>query len=157
MPIPLRPDCDGPQVLAEARRSKDGPQARRLLAMAAIYDGASRTEAARISGVTLQIVRDWVMEFNARGPGGLIDRVEAFLNGTMAATRRNRNTGRWEDVCTIGRSDMAFVRSLSDCFRVQHVAVRILVVQTHLGLWKEPPHTRRCRARSCVSEIVLLP
>jgi hypothetical protein len=29
-----------------ARKSKDGPQARRLLALAAIYEGASRTEAA---------------------------------------------------------------------------------------------------------------
>jgi transposase len=57
-----------------ARRSKDGPQARRLLALAAIYDGATRTEAARIGGVTLQIVRDWVMKFNAHGPEGLIDR-----------------------------------------------------------------------------------
>jgi transposase len=49
------------------------PQARRLLALAAIYDGASRTEAARISGVTLQIIRDWVMRFNARGAGGQLD------------------------------------------------------------------------------------
>ena len=40
---------------------------RRLLALAAIYDGANRTEAARIGGVTLQIIRDWVMRFNARG------------------------------------------------------------------------------------------
>ena len=42
--------------------------------MAAIYEGASRTEAARIGGVTLQIVRDWVLKFNAQGPEGLIDR-----------------------------------------------------------------------------------
>ena len=41
---------------------------------AAIYEGASRTEAARIGGVTLQIVRDWVLKFNADGPAGLIDR-----------------------------------------------------------------------------------
>jgi transposase len=61
-------------LTAEARRSKDGPQARRLLSLAAIYDGASRTEAARIGGVTLQIVRDWVMKFNAHGADGLIDR-----------------------------------------------------------------------------------
>lgn len=39
-------------------RSKDGAQARRLLALAAIYDAATRTEAAKIGGVTLQIVRD---------------------------------------------------------------------------------------------------
>ena len=42
--------------------------------MAAIYDGASRTEAARIGGVTLQIVRDWVLRFNAEGLAGLVDR-----------------------------------------------------------------------------------
>ena len=51
-----------------------GPQARRLLALAAIYEGATRTQAAAIGGVTLQIVRDWVVKFNARGPDGLIDR-----------------------------------------------------------------------------------
>ena len=73
MPIPLRADFDAGMVRAAAKRSKDGPQARRLLALAAIYDGASRTEAAKIGGVTLQIVRDWVMKFNAHGPEGLID------------------------------------------------------------------------------------
>ena len=74
MPIPLRSDFDASQLRALARKTKDGPQARRLLALAAIYEGASRTEAARIGGVTLQIVRDWVLKFNAQGPEGLIDR-----------------------------------------------------------------------------------
>ena len=74
MPIPLRADFDASQLRSVARRSKDGPQARRLLALAAIYDGASRTEAARIGGVTLQIVRDWVVKLNAHGPDGLVDR-----------------------------------------------------------------------------------
>lgn len=74
MPIPLRADFDAQMVRAAARRSKDGPQARRLLALAAIYDGATRSEAAKIGGVTLQIVRDWVVKFNALGPDGLIDR-----------------------------------------------------------------------------------
>ena len=73
MPIPLRVGFDARMVRAAARWSKDGPQARRLLALAAIYDGASLTEAAKIGGVTLQIVRDWVMKFNAHGPEGLID------------------------------------------------------------------------------------
>jgi len=74
MPIPLRSDFDTVALRAIARRSKDGPQARRLLALAAIYEGGTRTEAARIGGVTLQIVRDWVVKFNAHGPEGLIDR-----------------------------------------------------------------------------------
>ena len=74
MAVPLRADFDAVGVRCWARKSKDGPQARRLLALAAIYEGASRTEAARIGGVTLQIVRDWVLKFNADGPAGLIDR-----------------------------------------------------------------------------------
>ena len=64
MAIPLRADFNAGLVRAAAKRSKDGPQARRLLALAAIYDGANRTEAAEIGGVTLQIIRDWVMRFN---------------------------------------------------------------------------------------------
>jgi len=74
MPIPLRADFDAQMVRSAAKRSKDGPQARRLLALAATYEGATRTEAARIGGVTLQIIRDWVLKFNAHGPEGLIDR-----------------------------------------------------------------------------------
>lgn len=74
MPVPLRDDFEASQLRVFARKTKDAPQARRLLALAAIYDGASRTDAARIGGVTLQIVRDWVVKFNAQGPEGLIDR-----------------------------------------------------------------------------------
>ena len=74
MPIPLRADFNAPRLRAIARRAKDAAQTRRLLALAAVYDGARRTDAATIGGVTLQIVRDWVMKFNAHGPDGLIDR-----------------------------------------------------------------------------------
>jgi len=73
IPISLRGDFKASQLRALARKTKDGPQARRLLALAAIYDGATRTEAAKIGGVTLQIIRDWVMRFNARGAAGLLD------------------------------------------------------------------------------------
>jgi hypothetical protein len=58
MPIALRSDFDAALARAAAKRSKDGPQARRLLALVAIYEGATRTEASKIGGVTLQIIRD---------------------------------------------------------------------------------------------------
>ena len=74
MPIPLRPDFDAVRVRRAARESKDAKQVRRLLALAAIDDGATRTQAAAIGGVTLLIVRDWVLRFNAQGPEGLVDR-----------------------------------------------------------------------------------
>ena len=72
--IALRPDFTGQQLRGLARRSKDAAQARRLLALAVISDGGTRSEAARLGNVTLQIVRDWVLRFNAEGPEGLIDR-----------------------------------------------------------------------------------
>ncbi len=71
---PLRSDFDTVKVRAAARSSKDAGQTRRLLALAEIYDGASRTQAAQVGGVTLQIVRDWVVKFNTFGPQGLIDK-----------------------------------------------------------------------------------
>ena len=73
-PIPLRLDYDGAGLRALARRSKDADQTRRLLALALIYDGGSRRSAAQLGGVGLQIIRDWVLRFNAHGPDGLIDR-----------------------------------------------------------------------------------
>lgn len=72
--VALRGDFKTSSLRKLARQSKNGPQTRRLLALAAIYEGASRSEAAKIGGVTLQIVRDWVLKFNALGPDGLIDR-----------------------------------------------------------------------------------
>ena len=70
MAVSLRGDFDASQLRGLAKKTKDGPQARRLLALAAIYDGATRSEAAQIGGVGLQIVRDWVVRFNAEGPTG---------------------------------------------------------------------------------------
>ena len=55
--IDLRDDFDGRGLRALAKSAKDAAQVRRLLALAAIYDGGSRTDAARISGVGLQTVR----------------------------------------------------------------------------------------------------
>jgi len=49
MPIALRTDFDASALRREARRAKDAGQARRLLALAAIYDGATRTEAASVN------------------------------------------------------------------------------------------------------------
>lgn len=73
-PIPLRLDYDAALLRRIARDVADAVQVRRLLALAMIYDGGSRTQAAAAGGVTLQVVRDWALRFNAQGPEGLIDR-----------------------------------------------------------------------------------
>ena len=70
---PLRPDFCAADLRALARASKNANQTRRLLALASIYDGGSRRAAAEVGGVSAQIIRDWVVRFNARGPDGLLD------------------------------------------------------------------------------------
>ena len=72
--IRLRSDYSADELRRLAKASRDAKQTRRLLALASIYDGGSRTAASRIGGVGLQIVRDWVVRFNAGGPGELVDR-----------------------------------------------------------------------------------
>ena len=72
--IGLRSDYSSDELRRLAKASRDAKQTRRLLALASIYDGGSRTVAARIGGVGLQIVRDWVVRFNTEGPAGLLDR-----------------------------------------------------------------------------------
>jgi transposase len=71
--ISLREDFTSKDLRLLARRSRDGGRARRLLALAEIYDGGARNDAARIGGVGLQTIRDWVLRFNAKGADGLVD------------------------------------------------------------------------------------
>jgi transposase len=71
--VGLREDYEGAQLRALAKRSSDAAQTRRLLALAMIYDGSSRSDAAKIGGVGLQTVRDWVLAFNTEGPSGLVN------------------------------------------------------------------------------------
>jgi transposase len=72
--IGVRSDYTSADLRQLARRSGDPDQVRRLLAVALILDGGSRSEAAQVAGVTLQIVRDWVLRFNEGGPDGLATR-----------------------------------------------------------------------------------
>jgi transposase len=86
--LPLRPDFTAADLRGHARRSRDANQARRLLALATIYDGGSRGDAARIGDVGLQIVRNWVVRFNAQGPDGLIDRKAAGASPRLSEAQR---------------------------------------------------------------------
>ena len=71
--VPIRTDYAAGEVRRLAKRAKDGAQARRLLALAAVLDGVSREEAARLAGMDRQTLRDWVIRFNELGPDGLIN------------------------------------------------------------------------------------
>src|SRR5271155_293917 len=71
--IAVRTDVTAGEVRRFAKQAKDGGQARRLLAIAAVLDGASREDAARIGGMDRQTLRDWVIRLNEQGPDGLVN------------------------------------------------------------------------------------
>ena len=86
--LTLREDYDAARLRRVARRTKSAAQGRRLLALAEIYDGGSRTKAACVGGVGLQTIRDWVLRFNAHGPEGLADRQAQGHPGKLNTAQR---------------------------------------------------------------------
>lgn len=73
--VRLRGDFDATVVRGLARDADDADQARRLLAIAAVYEGMSRADAARLAGMDRQTLRDWVHRFNDEGAAGLVNRL----------------------------------------------------------------------------------
>lgn len=69
-----RSDYTSAELRALSGRCLDGAQVRRLLALALVLDGHSRTEAATLSGMDRQTLRDWVHRYNAEGVEGLKSR-----------------------------------------------------------------------------------
>src|SRR6516165_6028259 len=126
--LAVRSDFTSNAVRRLAQRARNAAQARRLLAIAAVLDGASREEAAKAGGMDRQTLRDWVIRFNEEGPEGLInkpspgapsklnDKHKAFLasivdEGPIPATH---GVVRWRACDLIMRLYEEFGLSVSD-------------------------------------------
>ncbi len=83
--IELRSGYDADTLRKLARECRDVHQARRLLALAAVCDGASREEAAKVGGMDRQTLRDWVHRFNESGPDGLVNRKSTGRKSLLSA------------------------------------------------------------------------
>jgi len=81
--IAVRTDYRSGDIRRIAQRVKNAAQARRLLAIAAVLDGAARQEAAKIGGMDRQTLRDWVIRFNEQGPDGLINKASPGAPGKL--------------------------------------------------------------------------
>src|ERR1044071_764101 len=92
--VALRPDWDAKRVRAAAREAKDADQARRMLAIAAAYEGEDRSAAAKIGAMDPQRLRDWVRRFNTTGPEGLIDRKPAGAARRVSAGQEEETARR---------------------------------------------------------------
>ena len=87
-PIDLREDFTAETLRRMATWVKDANQARRLLALAAVYDGMSREDAARVGCMYRQTLRDWVHRFNRHGVDGLIDSKAPGRRSKLSAEQR---------------------------------------------------------------------
>jgi len=72
--VGLRDDFTAAALRRLAQSRREGGQVRRLLALALVLEGRSRTEAAEQSGMQRQTLRDWVHRYNAQGIEGLKSR-----------------------------------------------------------------------------------
>ena len=120
-PIGLRDDYAAKALRGLAKASGDANQTRRLLALAAIYDGGSRGDGAEIGGVGLQTVRDWVLRFNAEGPAGLV-------NGKAPGNRP-----------ILGAAERAALREIVEAGPIPavHGVVRWRIVDLIQWVWEE--------------------
>jgi transposase len=69
-----RTDHTSAELRGLRNRCSDGAQVRRILALAMVLEGRSRTEAAELNGMDRQTLRDWVHRYNEAGVGGLKSR-----------------------------------------------------------------------------------
>lgn len=79
--VVLRADFSAVELRAVAAKTKDAKQARRLLSLAAVYEG----RAAALGGMDRQTLRDWAHRFNAVGPDGLLDGKSPGRPATLSA------------------------------------------------------------------------
>ena len=74
-----RQDLSISQLRAEAARTADAKQARRILAIAMVLDGLPRRLAARAGAMDRQTLRDWAHRYNTDGLVALADRPRPWL------------------------------------------------------------------------------
>ena len=79
-------DADG--LRHAATRAKDADAARRMLALALVLDGRTRTEAAETCGMDRQTLRDWVHRYNDQGLAGLSNRKAAGPTPRLTAEQQ---------------------------------------------------------------------
>jgi len=95
-----RQDLSISQLRAEAARTADAKQARRILAIAMVLDGHSRLLAAQASAMDRQTLRDWVHRYNADGLAGLADRPRPGRQPRLAEAQRSEVRSGWKTALT---------------------------------------------------------
>jgi transposase len=89
-----RTDMTAVELRVAAGREKDGCAARRMLALAMVFEGVNRASAATRCGMDRQILRDRVLRYNEQGLAGLHNRKAGGRPPRLSLNNR-RLSRRW--------------------------------------------------------------
>lgn len=78
-----------------ARRASSVAASRRMLALALVLEGTSRTDAAQAAGMDRQTLRDWVHRYNEEGLAGLSDRHGDFGPKRLLSPEQEATVAEW--------------------------------------------------------------
>ena len=90
-----RHELDAAGLRRAARRASSVAASQRMLALALILEGASRTEAAQSAGMDRQTLRDWVHRYNEEGLAGLVDRQGAVGPRRLLSPEQEAEVAQW--------------------------------------------------------------
>ena len=90
-----RDDLDPSGLRRAARRAGSVAASRRMLALALVLEGTSRTEAAQAAGMDRQTLRDWVHRYNEKGLAGLVDRHGKFGPARRLSPEQEAEVAAW--------------------------------------------------------------
>jgi transposase len=90
-----RDDLDAAGLRRAARRASSVAASRRMLALALVLEGTSRTEAAQAAGMDRQTLRDWVHRYNEEGLAGLTDRHGEFGPKRLLSPEQEACVAEW--------------------------------------------------------------
>jgi len=107
--IALQPDFSASELRRLARRSTDAAQARRLLALAAIYDGGTRSEAARLPASHPAAAGRLPLR-----PAGDHPTTHTFISASLPAAQRHLAPGGGLPRAAIAQREYAADRASSD-------------------------------------------
>ena len=132
--VKLRTDFWAKELRRLAKSAKSVGQGRRLLSLAAVIDGMSRADAARIGGMDRQTLRDWVHRFNAAGSDGLLDDWSKGRAPRLSAAQR-------EELAAI--VELGPNREVNGVVRWRRVDLQ-RVIKARFGVDYHERHSERC-------------
>jgi len=144
-----REELDAAGLRRAARRASSVAASRRMLALALVMEGKSRTEAALAAGMDRQTLRDWVHRYNEEGLAGLTDRHGDVGPKRLLSPEQEAEVAEWvrrgPDLAEHGvvrwrRADLA--RAIAARFGVVLAERSISTVLRRLGFRRLVPRPR---------------